>query len=218
VEQPKPDPPTLLRKEILAEARKQSEEILQGAQQEAEALLAKARDEANEIQNQILQQARSEGVRRAESVLATVLVEAGRLRSDAIERLLESIRQEALQRLSVRDRVEYRKAIIALAVEAVRQMEAERFIIRVSVADYTAFGKSVAEDIVRCFGRADLALTVSGDAAIKAAGVIVQDQAGRQIWDNQFGSRLDRGWPELRRQVAIQTGIIALSGTAGGVA
>ena len=212
----KPDSPRRLREEILTDAQHQSEAIVQRARQEVETMLAKTQQEAKEIQRQILSEARAEGERRAGLVLATVPVEAGRLRSDAVERLLESILQEARQRLCSQAGFDSRKAIVSLAIEAVRQMAGERFVVGVSVQDDTALGKGLAEEIACGAGRAPSDVSITGDPTIKGGGVVVRDPAGRQIWDNQFGTRLDRLWPELRREVATQTGIMALGGTPGG--
>lgn len=211
-----PDSPRLLCEDILADARRQSEEIALRAVHEAEAELAKARQEATQIEGRLLSEARAEGQRRAGLVLATVPVEAGRLRADRLEGLLESILQEARQRLLVHEGFDYRKAVTALAIDAMRQMPGERFVVRLSVSDCAELGKGLAEDIARGAGRAPSDVSLAGDPSIKGGGVVVQAQAGRQIWDNQFVSRLERMWPELRRQVAIQTGIIAMGRAPGG--
>jgi len=210
------DSPQILRQEIAAEAQLQSEAIAHQAQQEVETVLRKACQEANEIQRQLQAEAGTEAERRAGLVLATVPVEAGRLRLDCVEGVLESLLQEARQQLSVQAGFDYRKAVVALAVEAIRQMAGDRFVVRLSVPDHAAMGKGLGEEIARGAGRADSVISVVGDRGIKGGGVIVQDQAGRQIWDNQLVSRLERVWPELRRQVAIQTGIIDMLGNTRG--
>ena len=38
-----------------------------------------------------------------------------------------------------------------------------------------------------------------------------------EIWDNRLLSRLERLWPELRRQIAIRTSLVEKSKPTGGV-
>ncbi|HVV72331.1 MAG TPA: V-type ATP synthase subunit E family protein [Verrucomicrobiae bacterium] len=212
-----PDSPQILRQEIAAEAQLQSKEIAHRAQQEVETVLRKACPHADDIERQLRAEADAEGERRAGLVLATVPVEAGRLRLECVEAVLESLLQEARHKLSVQDGFDYRKAVVALAVEAIRHMAGNRFVVRLSVADHAVLGKGLAEEIARGADRTDSIISPIGDPAVKGGGVIVQDEAGRQIWDNQLVSRLERVWPELRRQVAIQTGMVGMLGAAGGV-
>ena len=105
----------ILREEILAEARRVSEEIVNRARQDAEALLADAAVEADMVREEQLDRARAEAARRRELILATVPVEAGRMRVGRIESLLESVHEEARQRLLAHDGFEYREAVITLA-------------------------------------------------------------------------------------------------------
>ena len=53
--------------------------------------------------------------RQSELILATVSVETGRLRAARVEALLESVHEEARQRLLAREGFEYRETVIALA-------------------------------------------------------------------------------------------------------
>ena len=85
-----------LREEILAEARREGEEIVDRAQQEAEAAHdRRRRGGGRKSRQERLDQARAEAARRRELILATVPVEAGRLRVGAHRGVLESIREEA---------------------------------------------------------------------------------------------------------------------------
>ena len=60
--------------------------------------------------------------------------------------------------------------------------------------------------------RSPLNLTISTDAAITDGGLILQDAEERHLWDNRLSARLGRLWPELRRQIAIRTSLVAGSG------
>ena len=58
-------------------------------------------------------------------------------------------------------------------------------------------------------------VSVSYDPEITGGGVIVEDGEARQIWDNRFLKRLERMWPELRRQIAVQTSLVPKTESGG---
>lgn len=210
--------PEILREEILADARRESEGILRRAQQEAETLLANAAAEADRARQERLDQARAEGARRKELILATVPVEAGRLRAARVEALLQSVAEEVRRRMLAREGFDYRKAMVVLAAEAVSQMAGEAFVVKLSPADRAGYGTGLAEEIARRVGRSPLSITIANETTITGGGLVVQDSEGRQVWDNRFAPRLQRLWPELRRQIAVQTALVEGSGSMGGEA
>lgn len=206
-----PNSPEMLRAEILAEARRESEEIIRRAQSEAISLLAAAKAEADKLHQERQDAAKAEAARRSEMALATVPVEAGRIRSERIESILESVREEARHRLLAHDFDDH-ETLVVLAAEAVRQMPGAEFFLKISSTDAAAFGGKLAEEVVQRAGHSSLKLSVSPDPSITDGGVIVGDAEGFRIWDNRLLSRLERLWPELRRQIAIQTSLVAESG------
>ena len=208
--------PDVLCAEILADAKRQSEEILQRAKTEAETTLAAASAEAEKIRRERRDQAQVEAARRKELILATVAVETGRLRSARVEALLESVREEIHRRLLARN-FDACETIIALAAEAIRRMPGNDFVLKISAADHAAFGDGLAGEIARRVGRPPLNLTMTADSAISDSGVIVQTADGFQFWDNRLLSRLERLWPELRRQIAMQTSLVSEHGSGTGV-
>ncbi len=215
---PNQNSPEILREEILADARRQSEEIIHHAKQEAEALLAKATAQADKARQECVDQARLKTDRRRESALATVPVEADRLRLARVEALLESMHEEIRRRLTAREGFDYRETIITLSAEAVKQMPASAFVVKLSAADRAALGEGLAGDIVRRVGPTPLEITISSDANLTEGGAIIEDTGGLQVWDNRLLARLERLWPELRRQIAAQTSLVGDNKTPGGVA
>jgi vacuolar-type H+-ATPase subunit E/Vma4 len=211
-----PNAPAALREEILAEARRAAEEILHHARQEAGAALAKAQVEADQNRDARLALAHSEAGHRREMLLATVPTETERLRSAAIERLLQSIRDEAKQRLSAREGFDYPAALVGLAAQAIAGMVGTAFVVKLSAADYAAFGKALTMKLPPQLGKSSPSITVAGDPAMAGDGVIIQNAEGYQVWDNRFETRLERLWPELRRQIAVQTLLVAASNPTGG--
>jgi vacuolar-type H+-ATPase subunit E/Vma4 len=213
--------PEVLCAEILADARRESEDILNRAKAEAASLLAAAEAEAKKIRRDRREQAQAEAARRRETILATVAVEAGRLRAERIELLLESVRQEIRRRLEARE-TDSRETVIALAAEAIRQMRGNDFLVKISAADHADFGNDLAGEILRRSGTSILPVSFGGQENLKptgktpvplrvsvradpavADGVIIQSSDGLQIWDNRLSARLERFWPELRRQIAV---------------
>lgn len=212
---PNPNAPEVLSEEILAAAKREGDEILRRAQREADALLAAAMAEADKIHLDKLASACAEAGRRSELMLATVPVEAGRLRSARIEAILENIREEAGRQLLARN-YDAHETVVTLATEAIRCMPGTDFVLKISAADHAAFGGRLAGEITQRTGRSPLNLTISADPAVTGGGVIVQDADGIRVWDNRLLSRLERLWPELRRQISIRTSLVGKNEPTGG--
>jgi vacuolar-type H+-ATPase subunit E/Vma4 len=204
---PNQNPPEALSEEILAEARRKCDEIIRQAQKKSEALLTAASAEVEKIRREKLESAQAEATRLSELMLATIPVETGRLRSARIEAILENIREEVRRQLLARD-FDGHETVVTLASEAIRQMSGTDFVLKLSPADHAAFGDKLAEEIRQRAGRSPLNLTISADPTMTDGGVMVQDAAGIRIWDNRLLARLERLWPELRRQIAVQTSLV----------
>lgn len=204
----------VLREEILAAARREGEEIVSRARQDAEVFLTSAVAEADRIRQERLDQARAEAARQSELILATVTVETGRLRAARVEALLESVYEEACQRLVAREGFEYLETVIGLASHAISQMAGDGFVVKLSEADQTILGDGLAEKIAHRVGR-PVSITISYEPGITESGVIVEDTEARQVWDNRLVKRLERLWPELRRQVAVEATFVPKTGSGG---
>jgi vacuolar-type H+-ATPase subunit E/Vma4 len=214
---PNPNSPEVLSEEILAAAGRECDEILRRAQRESESLLAAATAEADKIRREKLDSARAEAARRSELMLATVPVEAGRLRAARIEAILENIRQAARDQLRSRQ-FDGHETVVALAAEAIRRMPGTDFVLKLSAADHAAFGDKLAGEICQRTGRLPLNVAIAADPAVTNGGVMVQDADGIRIWDNRLLPRLERLWPELRRQIAMRTSLVEKNRPAGGAA
>jgi vacuolar-type H+-ATPase subunit E/Vma4 len=204
----------VLREEILAAAQREGEEIVSRAKQDAEVFLTSAVGEADRIRQERLDQARAEATRQSELILATVTVETGRLRAARVEALLESVYEESCQRLVAREGFEYLETVIGLASHAISQMAGDGFVVKLSEADQTILGDGLAEEIAHRVGR-PVSITISYEPGITESGVIVEDTEARQVWDNRLVKRLERLWPELRRQVAVEATFVPKTGSGG---
>lgn len=207
--------PDLLCAEIVAEAQRERDEILRRAQTEAAAILATAQAEVERIRRERLAHAQAEATRRKELILATVAVETGRLRSARVENLLAEIHAELRRRL-LEPNFPARELVLALASEAICGMPATHFVVKISAADQAAFGSGLESEITRRTGRLALHLVIAADGALTGGDVMIQDAAGLLFWDNRLLSRLDRLWPELRRQIAVQTSLVSENDPIGG--
>lgn len=198
-----------LRDEIFADARKEGEEIVMRARQDAEVYLTRAAAEAGrQVRQELLDQGRAEAARRSALILATVPIETGRLRAARVGELLESIHEEAFQRLLAREGFEYRETVITLASDAMSHMAGTDFVIKLSEVDQTVLGTGLADEIAQRVGR-PVSITISHESGITGGGVAVEDAEARQVWDNYLVRRLERMWPELRRQIAVQAAFVS---------
>ncbi len=207
--------PDILCAEILADARRAREEILRRAQTEAAAMLAAGQAEAERIRHEQQTQAQAEAARRKELILATVAVETGRLRSARVETLLESVHTEIRRRLLETDSAA-RETVVALAADALRRMPGTQFVMKISATDQAALGAGLSQEIAQRAGRPSLNLATAADGAMTGGGVMIQDAAGFLFWDNRLLARLDRLWPEMRRQLAVQTSLVGENHPVGG--
>jgi len=197
----------ILREEILLDARKEGEEIVLRARQDAEGFLSRAAAEADQARQELLDQARIEAARRSELILATVSVETGRLRGARVEALLDSVYKEACRRLMAGEGFDYRQTVIALASHAISQMAGATFVAKVSEEDHAILGDGLADEIAHSVGR-PVSIIISQEPGITGGGVVVEDAEARQVWDNRLAKRLERLWPELRRQIAVQANFV----------
>lgn len=203
-----------LREEILADAGREAEKIITRAKHDAEAILAGAAAEADRLRQEQIREAGVEASRQSELILATVPIEIDRLRAARVEALLANIYEEASERLLAREGFEYRKTVIALAVHAIHRMEGDAFVVKLSGADHAVLGDALAEEIAGRVGR-PVSITISDAPDISEGGVIVEDRESRQVWDNRLLKRLERLWPELRRQIAAQANFVPKTGSGG---
>ncbi len=161
-----------------------------------------------------LDQARVEASRRSELILATVSVETGRLRAARIEALLESVHEEARQRLLAREGFEYRETIIALASYAINRMAGAEFVVKLSEVEQTILGDGLAEEITRRVGR-PVNINILYVEDITGGGVVIEDAEARQVWDNRLLKKLERLWPELRQQIAVEASFVPKTVSGG---
>jgi vacuolar-type H+-ATPase subunit E/Vma4 len=207
--------PDALCVEILAAASREAGEIRHAAEIEAASVLSKAAAEAEKIRRETIEQAQIRAKKQTETILETVKVEKRRMRAARVEGLLESMRDDMRKSLEARNDNSH-ETIISLAVEAISNMPADDLVLTISGEDNGTYGNGLAEKIIRRARRPQLRLTISTNPTMTGGDVTVQDTGGLQFWDNRLKSRLERLWPELRRQIAVAGGLIKDNHGTGG--
>lgn len=200
-------PDSVLRDEILADARRQAQRMTRKAEQEAQALLDKAKAESEKERQEKLAVAEAKAEHHRAMALATVPVELGRKRAARIEQELSKLRERVCRELDNGGEGDYQQTLANLAAEALARMEGDTFVLELSSEDLSARGGTLPAAAARRAGRPGLAVTVSTEPADIRGGVIVRDPAGRQVWDNSLQARLERMWPLLRGQIADGLGL-----------
>lgn len=218
MEAPRQTPENNLCEAILREAKSRGEEIILRARAQAAELIAQAEAEAKKTQREKLAVAEAEAARRREGILATVPIEANREHSSRVAALAQTIFEQACQKLVARLDYDYHASLVALAAEALNCMPGDAFVIRLSPADRAALGNSLAGEIAERARPRPGNISLVDDPAITNGGLVVQDAEGRRVWDNRLPQRLERMWPELRRQIAVRAGWMAENPAPGGQA
>jgi len=195
-----------LREEILKDANKKAEELVNNAKNEAEAILINAHVQAEKIKKEIIENAYQEAERKSELILATVPVEIARFKAEHIESLLDTIYQGAYKRLQNLEGIDYTEVLINLAFDAINKMAGDIFNIKISWAGFNLDGDFLAQEITNRIDR-PVTVTISEETNIVSPGIIIEDNEGRQIWDNRLTERLRRLWPALRRKIASDIGL-----------
>lgn len=201
----------LLCAEIRAEAQREADAVLRAAREQAECLQIDAASRAAIARQELLDTATEEAARRQAALAAGVAVEMGRRRAARLEALIQSIHDEVARRLRAHEGFDYHETVPALALDAMRRMSGDRFVVRLAAADRNEMGARFHTELEHRMGhRLDVTLETDPDA--QADGVQILNDRGHHVWDNRLAPRLARLWPELRRQVAVAAGFAPTEG------
>ena len=188
--------PDVLMGAVLDDARRQADAIIARARQQATATLEQATAEIEQAGQERLKVAQVEAARKTEAIQASVSVAAGRLRAARVESILQSVYDAARRRLVARQGYDYTETLVALVTEAARHMGGTGLVVRLSPADRAAVAEQLGQ------------FTLVEDPSLTDGGAVVLDADGRRAWDNRLVARLDRLWPELRRQIVVQGSLL----------
>lgn len=164
----------------------------------------KAQADVETMRQKVLAEADERARRQRVIILAPVEVEGQREVLRSQEEVVQGVFQEALERLRSRQGYDCDAAPADLTVQAVVQMEGDRFRVAVHPEDRSrlsdTFLRSVVERIRQADGR-HVVLEPVWDQTVPG-GVVVTGSDGRQTVDNTFHERLRRMTGELRLEVA----------------
>ncbi len=201
---------------ILAEAHQECAHVLALARKQKEAVVADAVAEASRLKKERLARARAEADHCRELISATLPIEVARKRRSAIEALLETVHKSVRSRCEAAQDLESPLRQIALASDAIGRMQGDSFVVKLRRGPSRSEADGLARAIATGVGRSGLRIAVVEDLTIQSDGVLVRDTLGHQVWDNTCLARLERLWPELRRQIAVRVSLVPPARTRGG--
>jgi len=191
-----------LAEEILEEGRRRAVSMLDAARTEAEKTVSDAKASAAADSGRMIREGAERAQKSGEMVVRTAEQEVARRKLMAREEVILAALEEGRWQLARLDGEAYRRAVAALALEAVRGMPGEAFVLAAH-----GMRQGEAEEIIarvtaalKAEGR-DVRLTFAGDRQVASPGLAVRSEDGRLSWDNTFQARLARLGPELRRRM-----------------
>ena len=188
--------------EILADARKKAERTVRRAAREAKQEIERAQKEAEKAASDAIDVARDKAGKEKNTVLATIEVEAARLRLDLEETVITEAFEAARKRLLDKRSYDYQAALSRLAVLAAQAIGGGRFRLAMSADDREAIDiEALRRRLTGQLGR-DIELIPADEPARISGGLILHSDDGTKLVDNSFESRLARMHDDLRRQVA----------------
>lgn len=192
--------------EILSDARKKAERSKRKARRKAEKIVSDAEEEAEQERERILQQAREKAESEQHRIQALIPQQKNFIQSEAVETLLEHVRQEGMEKArTLVDSDEYEDILCGLAVSAIEQMAGDEFILLLTKNDAERFGEEIAEKVVDSLESEidrDVTVRLGEDTIDASGGLKVVSADGHQICDETFEGRLERMWSRLRQEVA----------------
>lgn len=189
---------SLLAQEILAEAKKEAERILREAKKERGMILGSARISAKERRLDILRQAKSEGERIRERILAEGRMKAKRefleRREQLIERAMQEIRK-AFQTYTSTE--EYRQYLLRLVERVSKEIESGKIVLRSNKRDSKLL-RSESERLSKNLGK-----EVIVDASLRVIGGVRAESAdGSVVIDETLDTLLEREHDRIRTKIA----------------
>ena len=93
-------------------------------------------------------------------------------------------------------------------------MAGDAFVVKLSEAEQTILGDGLAGEITRRVGR-PVNINILYVEDITGGGVVIEDAEARQVWDNRLLKKLERLWPELRQQIAVEASFVPKTASGG---
>lgn len=191
---------------ILSDGEARAGRVLDNARRSAESETRKAEAEAEKVRKEILGQAKRKAAALTSKEVAGGHIEAKRIllraREEAIAKVFDTVRQE-MEKLHG-DTSRYRKALVNLAVEAVRAIGEAEVTIEFGKEDEALTGEDLVSDITGRLGSegmAEVKIDVVVDPGVRGGGCVGRSKDLRVIFNNTFHRRLERMKPSLRSTI-----------------
>ena len=197
-------PVDVLRQEILADARRQSERILRKARQDADDIQAAAEKAIADEQVKVTGEADKEAARRTSLVLARVPVEVARIRANAAEKVLESVRDTVRARLASEAMTPSR--LLSLVSDAVGLVDSD-CVVSLSKTDKALLDQISDWPSLVAKGCGHAVEVADEPLPEGSSGPCVVARDGSRFCDNRLDARLERMWPALRCEIAEKLGL-----------
>ncbi len=201
-----PNAAELLCGSVVEEARRKEHDLTMEAQRKAREILSLADQEGGVLVCEAGEAARAQAEKQRASLMAAVGVRVERCRSKHVEGILEGLRVELMGRVAVVGSQPFRRIVLRGVSEALRRMDGDEFVLRASEVTCRGLGSDWEAELLERDGGVGGRLRVEVDAGCAEGEVVLQDLEGRRSWRVDPLARLERAWPELRRQIVAALG------------
>lgn len=198
------DPQNILVEEILKDARTRGEREMKKAGTEAQKIIADAKAGARVETGKALEESRKRVEVKRRMILRTVDQEVARKKLAARDEIVRDVLEQAKARLHHLSGESYRQSVTRLALDAIRQMPADAFVLKVCARpgedlDAEALASEIVKGLRAQGKEYSLSVKLIPDTR---GGVVIESADGKLRWDNSFDARLQRLRADLRRVLA----------------
>jgi len=194
-----------IKEEILKDARAKAEKILAKARSAEEAILANAKKEAENYFNRAITEAQTRAEQEKKRIFRNIPLEEQRIVRRCRENVIEKAVQTALRTISRGEKFDYPASLKLLILEGALALDEDLILCRIRQEDQyilsEAFVQSVRDEI-RSGSRKEVKIRIAADPEQRKAGVILESQDGRKLFDNTYDARFKRLKDEIRLKTA----------------
>jgi V/A-type H+/Na+-transporting ATPase subunit E len=187
-----------LSREIIQQAEADAEKILAEAKAKAEQIRTHAQEVVAADKKRILEQAKNDADRIRGQAIATAQLNARTLILESREKLLVSVFESSMEKISsVQNYSDYPAIVESLALEAINQLAVKKVILHADKVTHELLKDSVLKKISTKYdGTIEL-----GEPLKKGTGIVAETVDGHLNYDNTLETRLHRLEGELRSPV-----------------
>lgn len=187
-----------LSRAVMLEARAEVDHTMAEATQKADAIRAESQEQAAAERARIMANANQEAARLRSQAIAAAQLKARTLQLEQREILLNSVFEQAVQRIAaVQKSPDYPAISIALLKEGLDHLGSDAALIRADSATQAHLTRAVVDPISKEMG---VSLEF-GQPLQQGTGLIVQTPDGHRQYDNTLETRLSRMKDSLRNPV-----------------